>query len=415
MTGRDDNGKPPLDDGDDWIDRDDDNASGPLVDRDDDEPFGNEAPRREPGFPEEREYPEVPDWDDEGSDPDSAPEWDAPSADNDDLNRLASRDLDELGDDPYPPGPDESLSAMAAGLGARDDVDRDASDSIDGDSEDLAPFGNDPRPEDPLPVAEATDDTPREWRDPDSDDSVDDSWSDDSEPAAAARPDAGPTRTEHRIPPQDAAPVDPSEDTASRRWPIAMLAIAAVAVVLLAVGGYGVISERSALEAEIRELQAQLATAVSPEEARAGRDALEAARQKNTSLEAELTTLQAENTELQQMLSDMEARMAARMAEAEQAVAAAQQAAESAARRSAQAAGDWFVNFGSYAQADIARRWADRLQVDSGRVMVQDAQSQGRTLYRVRVVGLADKATADRVARQLEAKHELPKLWVGKN
>jgi len=109
MTGKDDKGKPPFDDGVEWIDRDDDDASGPLTDRDEDEIFGADPPRSEPGFPEEREYPAVPEWDDDGSDPGSMPDWEAPSADNDDLNRLAARELDELGDDPYPALPEEPL------------------------------------------------------------------------------------------------------------------------------------------------------------------------------------------------------------------------------------------------------------------------------------------------------------------
>ena len=199
-----------------------------------------------------------------------------------------------------------------------------------------------------------------------------------------------------------------------------MLAVAAVAVVLLAVGGYGVISERSALEAEIRQLQAQLATAVSPEEARASRDAQQAMEQKNAALEARLVALQAENSELRQTVSAMETELEEQAAQAEKAVAAAQEAAEAAERRSAsrsatETTGAWFVNFGSYARAGVARRWAGRLEVDSGRVVVQDARSGGDIIHRVRVVGLPDKSTADRVARQLEAEYKLPKLWVGNN
>lgn len=181
------------------------------------------------------------------------------------------------------------------------------------------------------------------------------------------------------------------------------------------------ISERSALEAEIRQLQAQLATAVSPEEARAGRDAQQAMEQKNAALENQLVALQAENSELRQTVSAMETEREEQAAQAEEAVAAAQEAAEAAERRSAsrsataETTGAWFVNFGSYAQAGVARRWAGRLEVDSGRVVVQDAPSGGDIIHRVRVVGLPDKPTADRVARQLEAEYKLPKLWIGNN
>lgn len=390
MIGRDDDSKPPFDDGDDWIDRDDDAATGPLVDRDDDELFGAEPPPREPGFPEEREYPEVPDWQDEDSDPDSA--WDAPSADNDaaddedeeDLNQLAARELGEFSDDPYPPEPDDPLPPMDTGSGAR-----------------AAP---------PPPIS-------RGAMDRDAVDSNDDSWSDDS---AETYPHAGYASSAQGIPDQGIQSDDATGTTGARRWPIAMLIIAAVAVLLLAVGGYGVISERSALEGEIRQLQAELATTISPDEARASRDAQEAAVRANAALEEELRILRAENAELQQAVRDMEARVASRIEEAEKAVAEAQQAAAAAERRSSAntstaSPGDWFVNFGSYAQVSDAKRWAARLGVDSGRVVVQDARSNGETIHRVRVVSLPDKATADRVARQLESEHKLPKLWVGKN
>lgn len=442
MTGKDDRGKPPFDDGDDWIDRDDDAASGPLIDRDNDEIFGADPPRSEPGFPEEREYPVVPEWDDDGSDPGSMPEWDAPSADNDDLNRLAARELDELGDDPYAAPTEEPLPPMSAGpaagsappsLESRDFVDSDSDDDF-GDGEHRHPDDPDvghPAKDDPLPRGPLSDDAdaaaPRfgdsqeDWRGDSSMDSGDDSWSDESVPAAAAARDSGAAYSAGNTAVHGMSRAASSEETGSRRWPILMLAIAAVAVVLLAVGGYGVLSERSALEEEIRQLQAQLATAVSPQEVRASRDAQLAIEQEKMALEAEVSALQSENADLRTAVRDMEARLEEQAQEAQTAIAEAEEAARAAASRSSGAAGtsgaagDWFVNFGSYARIADARRWAGRLEVDSGSVVVQDATSQGRTIHRVRVVGLADKSTADRVASQLEAAHELPKLWVGRN
>lgn len=438
MTGKDDRDKPPFDDGDDWIDRDDAAASSPLIDRDEDEIFGADPPPREAAFPEEREYPTVPDWDDDGSDPGSMPVWDEPSADNDDLNRLAARELDELGDNPYPAPPDESLPPMSTGPGAGAAASTESRYFMDSDSEDSfedvddrpaddphsgAPPRDDPLPPGPLPYdANPADprsgDSQESWRDDSSVDSGDDSWSDESAPAAAVAGAGDRAFTAGDAAVRELSPDAHSGDSSSKRWPIAMLAIAALAVVLLAVGGYGVLSERSALEDEIRQLQAQLATAVSPEEARASRDAQAAIEREKIAVEAELNVLQSENAELQAAMRDLESSLAEQQREVEIAVAAAQEAAaarSSAAATSSAATGDWFVNFGSYARVNDARRWSSRLEVDSGNVVVQDARSQGRTIYRVRVVGLADKSAADRVARQLEADHKLPKLWVGKN
>lgn len=263
-------------------------------------------------------------------------------------------------------------------------------------------------------------DSQDDWRDDSSDDSDDHSWSDESVPPAAAIGASSPSYSAGDAAGRELSPDASSGNSVSRRWPIAMLAIAAVAVILLAVGGYGVLSERSALEDEIRQLQAQLATAVSPEEARAGREAQQVIEQEKRALEAELSALQSENADLQAAMRDLEANLEEQEKAVETAVAAAEEAAAVAARSntaatSSAATGDWFVNFGSYARIDDARRWAGRLQVDSGKVVVQDARSQGRTIHRVRVVGLADKSTADRVAGQLETAHKLPKLWVGKD
>ena len=73
------------------------------------------------------------------------------------------------------------------------------------------------------------------------------------------------------------------------------------------------------------------------------------------------------------------------------------------------------MNFGSYAQKNVADRWAAEISVQDGRVVVQNATAAGKTLYRVRVVGLATQDRAERVATALERQYQLPRLWVGKN
>ena len=77
------------------------------------------------------------------------------------------------------------------------------------------------------------------------------------------------------------------------------------------------------------------------------------------------------------------------------------------------ATGPWFVNFGSYAMRDMAQSWANRLRPAAGDVAIIPISSNGRTLYRLRVIGLADRATAQQVARKLEADLQVSKLWVG--
>ena len=44
---------------------------------------------------------------------------------------------------------------------------------------------------------------------------------------------------------------------------------------------------------------------------------------------------------------------------------------------------------------------------------VAPATSNGRSLYRVRVIGLPSKAEAEAVARRIEQAYDLDKRWVG--
>ena len=72
------------------------------------------------------------------------------------------------------------------------------------------------------------------------------------------------------------------------------------------------------------------------------------------------------------------------------------------------------MNFSSYGQRSVAESWVNKLQPSSGKVIVASAVKDGRTFYRVRVVGLADRAQAQKVAGELQAAHRVPPLWVGR-
>lgn len=223
----------------------------------------------------------------------------------------------------------------------------------------------------------------------------------------------------------------PADDSGGRRPPWGMIASLAVALLLLAVGGYGVLEQRSALQEEIRDLQARLSTAVSAEEAGDYRERQAQLELRNANLGAELQRLQAQRDQLaervdslQQALDSSRENAAALRAQADRAqddaaarAAAAREAAASAARaeQATAPAGAWFVNFGSYAARDVAADWSQRIDVDDGRVVIREASRDGRTLYRLRVIGLADRDAAERVARQLERRFDLPRLWVGRN
>ncbi|HEY6131583.1 MAG TPA: SPOR domain-containing protein, partial [Halioglobus sp.] len=90
-------------------------------------------------------------------------------------------------------------------------------------------------------------------------------------------------------------------------------------------------------------------------------------------------------------------------------------APKSATTRSATSSGPWFVNFGSYATRAMADTWATRLHPNRGEVIVAANTRDGKTLYRVRVVGLDSRNSAMDVARTLESELRVSALWVGKD
>ncbi|KGE03316.1 hypothetical protein HRUBRA_02118 [Pseudohaliea rubra DSM 19751] len=210
-----------------------------------------------------------------------------------------------------------------------------------------------------------------------------------------------------------------------------------LALILVAVGGYGVIAERAALREEIHDLQARLATAGSaPSEARpvAG---TAATPERLADLEGELAALAQENSALRARIGDLKGRLdaanggGAQVDTAEETRAAGLEdqpapataaspekpeppAPAPAATAAAPGGETWFVNFSSYAELGTARRRAAELSVDAGRVVVQDAKANGRTIYRVRVVDVGSRDEADAVARRLAATYQLPPLWVGR-
>jgi cell division septation protein DedD len=75
--------------------------------------------------------------------------------------------------------------------------------------------------------------------------------------------------------------------------------------------------------------------------------------------------------------------------------------------------GAWFVNVSSYSTRAAAEKWAPKVRPDAGQVTVSASTRKGKTYYRVRVIGLANKSAAAEVARKLEVGLGLDNLWVG--
>ncbi len=237
-----------------------------------------------------------------------------------------------------------------------------------------------------------------------------------------------------------------------QNWPLSLIAMAIVALVLLIAGGYGVMQQRAATQEEIRQLRAALATTASPEDVQASRVALEDMKQSYDKLSAIAQAMTLENRRLADTVAGLESQLGVQQAvltktlpeprqvkpqpaapepaatkstAPEAALAKPVTAPPAAAQRAvpepvatpsaiATATGPWFVNFGSYASSNMAQSWAGKLHPGAGKVIVMPNNKDGQTLYRVRVVGLADKISAQAVARELEAQLRVSALWVGK-
>jgi cell division septation protein DedD len=302
--------------------------------------------------------------------------------------------------------------------------------------------GSDPRPE---PASDWAEDEDDEWDrearwddDPqESADQRDGDAEDDSLPGTRSHAAALPLRREMMDPDLDWQEEDGYADEAvddSGVWPLSLIAVAVVAVLLLAAGGYGVLQQRAAMQEEIRQLQADLATAVTPADAAASREAALALQQRNDELQARLDALTLENRRLEETVSGLETQLEERTGQTQQPAAPARTASvpeapapaaepaptrpappkqRPAAATSAGADGGWFVNFGSYSQEAMAESWAARLQPPAGRVVVTTGNKGGELFYRVRVIDLASREQAERTARKLEGDYGLSRLWVG--
>jgi len=227
---------------------------------------------------------------------------------------------------------------------------------------------------------------------------------------------------------------DESDPDFNQRLPMGLLLVAVIAVVLLIAGGYGVMQQRAESKEEIRQLHAALATAASDEDIEKVRTEATALQSENAELQDLVYDLQIENRKLTDLVAGLEAqieaantkpaRPAAAPVEKKTARAAAQPApvaktpsadkpATSTPAAGTPAATHWFVNFGSYGQQSVADSWRDKLEPSAGEVITAASERDGRTFYRVRVVNLPDKETANTVARALEKQYGLQRLWVG--
>lgn len=216
-------------------------------------------------------------------------------------------------------------------------------------------------------------------------------------------------------------PIEQGDNTPSKRtvWP---MLVGFVAVVLVAVGGWGLFEEKAALQARVNELERSQTLA-----------------QANTVDPSMLSALETDNASLQLQLDSLYRDYELAMAE----IAALQETTETAAvvteaspevalpetaepnappgiadsdmqPGSSRATGSWFVNVGAFSVLQSAENLSARLNsVGFGAVVQETSTDAGKILFRVRVIGLSEKDDAQRVARELEASYGTGPVWIG--
>lgn len=221
----------------------------------------------------------------------------------------------------------------------------------------------------------------------------------------------------------------------------------AVAVVLLIVGGWGAISERTALQQRIAELEQRPSTPRPSGDLDAQAEAELAAE--NSALQMQLSSLRDQYNVANSLISDLQAELdasaeaAATTAAATTVAAEVKTVAEAAAdtvvedtrpapvavaqplasdsdsdsnpQSNEVATGEWFVNVAAYSKSTTAESLRDKLLGQGFNAITQTVASGDRTLHRVRVVGFSSQSAAKAAATDLEASYNTGPLWVGKD
>ena len=217
--------------------------------------------------------------------------------------------------------------------------------------------------------------------------------------------------------------VDTPDDRATRSaWP---MLVGFVAVMLIAVGGWGLFEERAALQTRINELERSQSQAQSTNSV--DTSVLSALETDNAALKLQLDGLyrdyelaMAEITSLQEA-REMTPTDAPEEDERVSAVATKPEVSTPTsdtelALDTDETTGSWFVNIGAYSVPQSAENIAAQLAGGGVDAVIQKISTDdGKVLFRVRVTGLSTREDARQVGNDLESRYGINPVWVGRS
>tara|TARA_B110000503_G_scaffold134307_1_gene213095 strand:- start:713 stop:1882 length:1170 start_codon:yes stop_codon:yes gene_type:complete len=276
------------------------------------------------------------------------------------------------------------------------------------------------RPEDPATEAQASSGTTPKQRDEDTD------WVSASAPIHHAE-----QHSEQQMAGTEASAEQGSSSadhsaTPVRNFPVWPALLLGAALVLLVIGSWGAMTEQSALNARIVELNQMNKRAKADGNLNAKAKA--ALEENNEAMRLQLVTLREQYAALTSQINSMQEPQADNIAvvsepttelsgdpgaSAASSLSIAGNAAVATVIPTA-SGGPWFVNIGSYDDRDVAAESVQQFESMDYLLVIQAAEVNGRMYYRIRATDFATQDDAQAAAKQFETTFNMQPLWVGK-
>lgn len=182
------------------------------------------------------------------------------------------------------------------------------------------------------------------------------------------------------------------------------------ALVLLVVGGWGAISERSKLTNTVVQLENALAAKSRQGDMTAEEEQI--LQSDNQSLRLQLESLREQYGAVAREIELLQRSVNAQIEQPTPEESTAE-GTSAAPAPSSNGDGKWFVNVAAYSKQAMAEEWASKISSDAAKVVVSAVEVNGKALYRLRIVGIASRQDATRLAGELEKTYGIGPLWVG--